>query len=615
MSETEPNDPSQASSQSGATSPTSSTTDSPTVAWTPPRDDTYAPAAEPVSPATSQPARRTSRLRWAVAGLVTVLVVTVTAGVTLLVTGQSSASSLVGYVDNTSFVYAEARLDLPGDQRQKLGQFLSKFPGFDDQSILDQKLDEALDQLLDRSTSGKQNWSTKIKPWFGGEIALGAAAPTAPDPSDGSQFHGLVAVKVRDGAAAMAWLKDTLGATPVTTQTYNGTEILIVGSSGEKAGAAIADGKALLIGDEASVRKAIDSHGNGTFAQSDGYKQARAALSRDHLGFIVFDAKAYMDLVSQLSTRAGSGAVTLPSAIKDLLPAWIAMSLRSDGDAIALEIALPHVAAMDVGDNRPSSILPHLPPSTIFVADGRDVGANWKKLLDLYRGMPGFDEAMKQLDTALNMVGGFDKAIGWIGDAALVVTRNGSTAEGGVVITPTDASAAQGLFSSLRNAIVLGGAQAGIKVSDENYNGTTITMIDAGDIHDLLSKAGASSAFGPEMPSGSLKFAYTVTDGLVIAGVGDTFVKAVLDTQAGSSLANDSRFKAAADRAGATNRGLTYVDIAAARELIENIMPAAERAEYERNYKPYLLPLQAFVVSNREDGSLDRAGEWLVVGN
>jgi hypothetical protein len=607
MSEADPNDLTKPSSSPGSPEPP----ESPTVAWTPPRDETFSPPAEPVTPA-SPTTRRASRLRWIVAGLVTVIVVGATAAVTLLVTGQSAASSLVGYVDNTSFVYAEARLDLPGDQRQKLGQLLSKFPGFDDQSILDQKLDEALDQLIDRSTAGKQNWSTKIKPWFGGEIALGAAAPSAPKQGDLPEFRGLVAVKVRDGVAAIAWLKEVLGDTPIATQTYNGTELLIVGSSSQKGGVAIADGKALLIGDEGSVRKAIDSHGNGTFAQSEAYKQARAALSRDHLGFLVYDTKGYMDFIAQLST--GTGAA-IPTALRDLLPAWIALSLRSEGDALAVEAAVPHITLTDVGDNRPSQILPHLPASTILVADGRDLAANWKKILEVYRQVPGFDEPLRQLDTALNTVGGFDKAIGWVGDGALVVTRNGSSVEGGVVISPTDATAAQTLFASLRNLVAIGGAQAGIKITDENYNGATITTIDVGDLGDLLSASGAARSLGPNVPEGRLKFAYAVTDKLVVAGVGDTFVKSVLDTQAGSSLANDSRFKAAADRAGANNRGLTYIDIAAARELIENLIPAAQRAEYERNYKPYLLPLQAFVVSNREDGSLDRGGQWLVVGN
>ena len=585
MSETEPNDRVEPSSAD----------DTPTVAWTPPRDDVTA-LPQPVTPATPEPApaRRSSRFRWFVAGLVTVLVVGVTAAATLLVTGQSPGSSLVGYVDNSSIVYAEARLDLPGDQRQKL--------------------DEALDRLVDKSSQGKQNWSTKIKPWFGGEIAMGAAPPQTANAGDIPEFHGLAAIKVRDGAAAMAWLKDLLTGTTVASQSYNGTELLLLGSSGQKGAAAVADGKALLIGDEASVRKAIDSHGNGTFAQSDGYKQARAALTHDQLGFLVIDTRAaYMDVIGNL-TQGMPGAMAMPDALKALVPPWMAMSFRAEADALVLDVVIPHLAAIDVGDNRPSEILPHLPATTIFVADGRDVAAGWKKALDLYRQMPGFDEVVRQLDTALNMVGGFDKAIGWIHDGAIVVTRNGSTVDGGLVFTPSDVAAAQGLFASVRNALAFGGAQAGITIADESYNGATITTIDVGNIQDLLNAAGAGRFVGPSVPDGRLKIAYVVTDKLVAIGIGDAFIKSALDTQPGASLASDSRFKAATDRAGASNRGLTYIDITAARELIENLVPVAERAEYERDYKPYLLPLKAFVVSNREDGSVDRAGEWLIVG-
>jgi hypothetical protein len=321
-----------------------------------------------------------------------------------------------------------------------------------------------------------------------------------------------------------------------------------------------------------------------------------------------------MDLITQFSASI-PGSQSIPTAIKDLMPSWMAMSIRAEGDAIGLDIAVPHMAAIDVGDNRPSDILPHLPASTIFVADGRDLAANWKKVLDLYRSMPGFDEAMKQLDTALNMVGGYDKAVGWIHDGAVVVTRNGSTVDGGIVLTPSDAAAAQSLFASVRNLAALGGAQAGITVSDETYKGTTITSIDIGNVRDVLGAAGVANTFRQGLPDGHLKLAYAVTDRLVVAGVGDGFVKAVLDTQPGASLASDGRFNAATDRAGSANRGLTYLDIVATRELIENLVPASERAQYETSYKPYLLALQALVVSNREDGSLDRAGEWLVVGN
>ena len=76
--------------------------------------------------------------------------------------------------------YVEGRLDLPGDQRQKLGEFLAKaIPGFDDQAQLEPKLEDVLDRLVRSATDGKQTWTANIEPWFGGQLAVGMGVPNA----------------------------------------------------------------------------------------------------------------------------------------------------------------------------------------------------------------------------------------------------------------------------------------------------------------------------------------------------------------------------------------------------------------------------------------------------
>ena len=594
--------------------------DEATTIWSPPTDELL-PAADttteplPVSQ-TPAPRPRVSRIRWALALVMSVVVVGVAAGATLLVTGQTPASGLVGYVDNSSVIYAEARLDLPGDQRQKLGEFLSKFPGFDDQSILDRKLDEALDRLITETTKGSQDWSTKIKPWFDGQVVAGVGIPDTVSVEKPGRFHGLVVLGVRDGQAALNWFKSAVGNRTITSQQYNGTELLVVSGEKDSGAVAVADGKALLAGDVDSVRKAIDSHGHGTFADSDGYKQARAAFTGDSLGFAVVDAQHYMDVFARMSAPAGFPLPTVAPVLKAFLPPWLAGNLRADGDALVLDFVSPHLAATDVGDNRPSDIVGHLPATTIVAAEGHDLAAQWKKLLDAYRQVPEFQNPIHQLDSALGLLGGFDAVVGWIRDGALVVTRNGASVDGGLVIAPTDKTQAEHLLTALRSFVVLGGGQAGITITDENYNGTTISTVDFGNLNELMNLAGAGAPLAPSIPvEGNIKLSYAATDQLVVFGVDDTFVKSVLDTKADASLASDARFKTAADRAGAGNRGLTYIDLAGARELIENhITDSSERAEYERDYKPYLSALKALLLTHREDGSVDRGTEWLIVG-
>ena len=123
--------------------------------------------ASPVLPPGKGP-RRGGRARWAISLAVVAVVLVASAAVAALITGQSSTSTVLGYVPASTTVYAEIRLDLPGDQRRAVGEFLSKFPGFADQAALDSMLDETLDQLIKDATNDEQSYTADIKPWFDG---------------------------------------------------------------------------------------------------------------------------------------------------------------------------------------------------------------------------------------------------------------------------------------------------------------------------------------------------------------------------------------------------------------------------------------------------------------
>ena len=43
-----------------------------------------------------------------------------------------------------------------------------------------------------------------------------------------------------------------------------------------------------------------------------------------------------------------------------------------------------------------------------------------------------------------------------------------------------------------------------------------------------------------------------------------------------------------------------------ARELVEGMLPASNRAKYDADIRPYLLPLDALVSVNQVDGDLAR---------
>ena len=77
------------------------------------------------------------------------------------------------------------------------------------------------------------------------------------------------------------------------------------------------------------------------------------------------------------------------------------------------------------------------PASTLFLAEGHDVGKLVKYQLDLMRA-GAMAEAFKQIDQAAAVMGGLDKLTGWIDDVGVVVTADGTTPGGGLIIVPTD---------------------------------------------------------------------------------------------------------------------------------------------------------------------------------
>ena len=75
------------------------------------------------------------------------------------------------------------------------------------------------------------------------------------------------------------------------------------------------------------------------------------------------------------------------------------------------------------------------------------------------------------------------------------------------------------------------------------------------------------------------------------------FVREVLDTASGESLASTERYGTALDWAGESNAGQLYVDIVRLLDIAVAAMPADDQAFYRRELAPYLEPLQAGAAS------------------
>ncbi|MDH4143369.1 MAG: DUF3352 domain-containing protein, partial [Chloroflexota bacterium] len=235
-------------------------------------------------------------MRWFAALAIVTLVVAGSAAATLMLTGASPSATVTGYVPADSVMYGEVRLDLPGDQKRAIGEFLSKFPGFADQAALDTKLDEVLDRLVSDATDGEQTFTADIKPWFDGEMAFAVgpvpqvAAQATPEAMAGAA-RGLLLMSIKDEALARTWFDGVMSGSGVqgTAESYAGVELLVFtdpGMPGLEAAFAIVDGKVALAGDVASVKAAVDTDGDNGLAASPDFLAANDAIDGDHVGYL-----------------------------------------------------------------------------------------------------------------------------------------------------------------------------------------------------------------------------------------------------------------------------------------------------------------------------------------
>jgi hypothetical protein len=555
---------------------------------------------------------RSTAVRWAIAlgGLAVVLAVS--AIIVLLAGGRPNPSMMVGYMPNDTVQYAEYRFDLPGDQRQKLAAFLSKFPGFADQSAVEPKLYEVLDRILGEATKHTQTYTGDIKPWFGGQIAMGSSAGSlgaigAGTAAASSLGGALFVVTVSDAPKATAWVEKVLGPS-ASKSPYGGTTIYTSQDGVSGFVMAVTD-KVLLAGSDAAVRAAIDSKGQNKLGDDAQFKAAFGTVTRDYVGFSYTEWRGYLQsLIALVGPASGLANTTVDEELLNLVPEWQANVLRFEDDALVGDSTYPSIDVGFKASNRKSVLVGHAPPATILYSEAHDVGKAITSILDRFRQMPDLRQGFAQFDQAIGRFGGLDALIGWIGDAAVVVSPNADgSIGGGLLVTPTNPDTAKRTFESVRSLLVLAGGGSGIKVTDEQHGDATITVIDF------------SAAVGPGgLPPGvKAEIAYAVTNDLVVIGYGKSFVTAVLDAGPGPSFADTERYKSLVARVGEDNIGLSVVDVQAIRTLVEPLVqkaiPADKWAFYAREIQPYVSHFDALVSGARADGDLDRLPMSLVV--
>jgi len=502
---------------------------------------------------------------------------------------NDAARSGYAYMSARMTVAAELRLDLPAGQKEQLGTFLSRFPGFRDAGSVETRLVQILDDFVRSASEGKATYVEDVQSFFSGWVVGGMAmrtgmvVPSAP----------LVVLGVSDrDAAEKAMLKLRSSTLAWTSQDVDGVTVwsgrwavndLDPGVNIDFGGQAYAvTDDALLYGSTRNdVVAALDTRaGNAkSLLDMDRFAAALARVPVGRMGLVWVDIEA---------TRLG--AMTGASAVMGG-PACAALMSSYPTDAIAALYLHDGRATVDISYSRPagSAALPvrasvldvHVPGDTFFYLESKaaEPGAAGKAL-DCLRNTPGIKDTIAGIERS---VGNLDDLLGWIGDTGIVARFDGSTITGGLVIDVADELKASEALGQLRVALTaLGNAAGSVTVREETYRDARLVI--------LAFDGPALSNLPAMMPSPTL--AYAMKDGVLTIGVDDSFVRAVLDTQVSTSLAETAGYRRALGFAGATqNAGALYVDVPAALRLVDAYASLSGGAGGLGTMREYLEPL------------------------
>ena len=544
-----------------------------------------------------------NRARWAIGlGVAGLAIVAVIAAVLTL--GSRPTPPALTYIPADAVLVVEIRPDLPGDQLQKLGNLLAHFPGFADQSTLPAKLDESFAQLVGRATDGSVNYIADIKPWLSGPAFVALLPPSDGATADSPQsfLHG-VASLTTTGSVACETLHE--GVVGVTHETYRNLD-LVIDPGG--ASACVVDGTQALIGDTASVRKAIDAHADGTAINKDAtYQEARASLQGDQLGSFYLSGSGYLAMLDELAEL--SPEMPDMSSFAGAFPAWVVQGLRAEDDAIVLDSvvevspaaagASPGQSFLPVPPAHASAILPLAPANTIVYFESQGIGVNLQNAVKAFEAFPVYEPMLQMLDQA----GGAGELVGWIEDAGVIVINGDAGVTGGVAVVTKDAAAATERVATLKGLLALAELGAsGITTRETTIGGVTVTTVSITDLDSLVPPGQLPP--GVAIPDDAvIEFSIAAKDRVILLSTGESFMTAALTVQPGAGLADAAGYRTATSRALPNSQATMYVAIRDIVGLVEPLIPAEARARWDTEIKPYIAPFQALSMTSAADPS------------
>ena len=576
---------------------------------------------------TAAPAARTGMPPWnaLVVGITALLAVAI-GGVlaSFLMTNRAALGTfaLAGSVPADAPLVYELRLDLPGGQAEALEQLLGHFPAAASDAIGDGNLERWIDDQLE-AAGLDYRYATDVKPWFDGRVTFAVlelstlTSETGMDPDLGGMTPMApgfaVVIGSRDPEAARIFV-DRVRADAeekglvFSSETYAGVEVWSQSEPDPFSGMAMSfaldrDGL-ILAGDPADVREILDVRAGRapSLVTSDDYRRLTDALAPDAAAsfFVNTDAligsvvdawrsmpelEPFVPVYERLVAASGAAAATL--------------HIEPNGLRADVVAAIPD--ELPVAPNAERGLDAQAPGDAIFFADAGRIGEllAWyitaaKEAMPDASASPEFNrQTIADVEAALGS--DLEAFVSWIDDAALVAGWDGSQPYAGAILTTDEPDAARQRIGQLRALAELGAAQAGMTFSEEEVAGVEVVTVR------FPMDDAAGLPLEPVVQ-------YAIDERRVVVGVGDQFVRRVLELDTGASLAASDRYRAARDAAGpASNQGVAWLDLVALRAAIEPNLPPDVRAMYDQFVAAWVDPLDYLVGVTSQQGDVSVA--------
>ena len=570
-----------------------------------------------------RPVARPGVWRILVIGLVAVLAVGIgTAAGAFLLNGRvSGAGDAATYVAPDAPMYFELRLDPGTGQDTALRELLGRFPpieGLDlDRPLYDQ-LGEVIDEQLAEHDDVELTWAADVEPWFDGSVAFAVtdipmeAMADPADPRAMSELPGmLVVIGVTDADAARATL-DRLAVeaaerdVELVEAEHRGVAIF---SHADEGAYAVTDDAILFAPDAAAITAALDIHADpdAGLAATDQLETATDALPADWLAFSAFD---FSGMMAAGFADAGEGedaaAVAAMQALMEHQPMRGAMAVTARGDRLAIDGASAAPTGPFAAENADRGLASEVPGDALYYVESGNIGEALGAVLEAVKEAAETDpEAAEQIEMAEAALGAeLPELVEWIDDGAIAAGWDAAAPWAGIILVPSDVDAADRRLGQLATFATLAGMDpsSGVSVTESEIAGEEVTTIRWSD-PEAVEESGLPLGDG-------IVIEYTVTDDRAIIGIGDAFVRRVLELDAADSLGADARYSSTIEElGGTTNAGVTWLDLAAAREAALAAMAPMMAfidpdGEFATSVEPWLLPLDRFASVAVLDGDV-----------